>query len=107
MLRFLLAQLHFNSLVDKKKPREIKTAIETLPTGSKAYDSAYKNAMERIEEQAANSQGLAKQVLSWITCTKRPLTTSELQHALAVEIGEPELDEDNVLEIGEDRKSVV
>jgi hypothetical protein len=35
----------------------------------------------------------------WITCAKRSLTTAELQHALAVEIGEPKLDEDNLLEI--------
>jgi hypothetical protein len=46
--------------------------------------------MERNEGQIADSQDLAKQVLSWITCTKRPLTTSELQDALAVEIGRPE-----------------
>ena len=55
--------------------------------------------MERIEGQVKNSRELAKQVLSWITCAKRPLTTSELRHALAVEIGESKLDEDNLPEI--------
>jgi hypothetical protein len=55
--------------------------------------------MERIEGQTADSQELAKQVLSWIICAKRPLTTSELRYALAVEIGESELDEDNLPEI--------
>jgi hypothetical protein len=44
-------------------------------------------------------------VLSWITCTKRPLTTLELRHALAVEIGEPELDGENLPKI-EDMVSV-
>lgn len=38
----------------------------------------------------------AKQVLSWITYTKRPLTKLELLHALAVEANEPELDEDSI-----------
>ena len=33
-------------------------------------------------------------VLSWIICAKRPLTTLELQHALAVEAGNHELDKD-------------
>jgi hypothetical protein len=61
--------------------------------------------MERIEGQIADSRELAKQVLSWITCAKRPLTTSELRYALAVEIGESALDEDNLPEI-EDMVSV-
>ena len=61
--------------------------------------------MERIEGQVADSQELAKQVLSWIACAKRPLTTLELRHALAVEIDEPELDEENLPEI-EDMVSV-
>ena len=61
--------------------------------------------MERIQGQVADSQELAKQVLSWIACAKRPLTTLELRHALAVEIGEPELDEENLPEI-EDMVSV-
>ena len=51
--------------------------------------------MERIEGQVVDQEELAKQVLSWITCAKRPLTTSELQHALGVEVGESVLDEDN------------
>jgi hypothetical protein len=56
--------------------------------------------MIRIEGQVTDQEELAKQVLSWITCAERPLTTLELQHALAVEC-EPELDEDNLLEIGD------
>jgi hypothetical protein len=43
--------------------------------------------------------------LSWITCAKRPLTTSELQHALAVEKGDPELNKDKFPQI-EDMVSV-
>jgi len=55
--------------------------------------------MERIEGQKRGFHELAKQVLSWITCAKRPLTTSELRHALAVEIGKSELDIENLPEI--------
>ena len=55
--------------------------------------------MDRINGQTADQKELAKQVLSWITCAKRPLTTSELRYALAVEIGKPELDEDNLPDI--------
>jgi hypothetical protein len=61
--------------------------------------------MIRIEGQVTDQEELAKQVLSWITCAERPLTTLELQHALAVEVGESSLDEDNLPEI-EDMVSV-
>ena len=73
--------------------------MEKLPTGSKAYDDAYNEAMDRINGQISDSQELAKQVLLWITCAKRPLTTLEIQHALAIEIGESKLDVDNLSEI--------
>jgi hypothetical protein len=55
--------------------------------------------MERIEGQKTGFRDLAKRVLSWITCAKRRLTTSELRHALAVEIDESELDEDNLPQV--------
>jgi hypothetical protein len=73
--------------------------LKKLSTGSEAYDHACEKAMERIEGQIADSQELAKQVLSWITCAKRPLTKSELRHALAVEPSASELDEENLPEI--------
>jgi ankyrin repeat protein len=103
--RFLLAQLHLDSLIGKSSPKAIRNALKELPTGSEAYDYAYKDAMGRIKGQVKDQEELAKQVLSWITCAKRPLTTLELQHALAVEVGETELDEDNLPQV-EDMVSV-
>ncbi|RYP52862.1 hypothetical protein DL768_002111 [Monosporascus sp. mg162] len=96
---FLLAKLHLDSLIGKRSPKAVRAALTKLPTGSEAYDHAYENAMERIESQVTGQKELAKQVLSWITCARRPLTTSELQYALAVEVGEAELDEENLPEI--------
>ena len=55
--------------------------------------------MERIKGQVKDQEELATQVLSWIICAKRPLSTSELQHALAVEVGEPEFDKENLSQI--------
>ncbi|KAK3896356.1 ankyrin repeat protein [Staphylotrichum tortipilum] len=52
--------------------------------------------MDRIEGQLKDQEELAKHILSWITCAKRPLSTMELQHALGVEVGETELDPDNI-----------
>ncbi len=99
MARFLLAQLHLDSLIGKRAPKAVRTALKKLPKGSDAYDRAYDEAMERIGGQVADSKELARQVLSWITLTQRPLTIEEIQHALAVEIGEPEIDEENIPEV--------
>lgn len=52
--------------------------------------------MKRIEGQMSDQTEMAMQVLAWITCAKRPLTTAELQSALAVEINESDFDEDNL-----------
>lgn len=93
----MFAQLHLGSLVGKRSPRTIRTALKNLPTGSEAYDYAYKDAMTRIEGQVKEQEELAKQVLSWASPAK--LTMSELQHALAVDPGDSELGEDNLPQI--------
>ncbi|KAI0892243.1 ankyrin repeat-containing domain protein [Annulohypoxylon nitens] len=96
---FLLAQLYLDSLIGKRSPKAIRLALAQLPTGLGAYNSAYENAMKRIEGQVKDQEDLAKQVLSWVICAKKRLTTSELRYALAVEIGRHELDEDNLPDI--------
>src|SRR5947209_6928770 len=85
--------------------KAIRAALKELPTGSEAYDDTYREAMERIISQNSRSSKFAMRVLQWIAFSMRPLTTSELQHALAVEIGERKIDEDNLPEI-EDMVSV-
>jgi ankyrin repeat protein len=105
LCRFLLAQLHLDSLEDKTTRKAITQALERLPKGLDVLDLAYKDAMERVKSQKAGFRELAMQVLSWIACAKRPLKTQELQHALAVEPGKSELDRDNIPEI-EDMVSV-
>jgi len=61
--------------------------------------------MKRIDGQEEDFRELAKQVLSWVTHAKRPLTTAELRYALAIRDGAAELDEDFLPEI-EDLVSV-
>ncbi|KAE8386109.1 hypothetical protein BDV23DRAFT_187582 [Aspergillus alliaceus] len=63
------------------------------------YDSAYDNAIQRIEGQVTDQKDLAWQCLSWIICAKRPLTIVELRSALAVEIGESEFDGESLLDL--------
>ena len=77
----------------KTTENDIRMALEKLPIGSGAYDHAYMQAMERIQEQDADGQKLAKAVLFWITCARRPLITAELQHALAIKVGDSDFNE--------------
>jgi len=56
--------------------------------------------MERIQDQKRGFQDLAMRVLSWIIYARRPLSTLELQHALAVKIGISAPDKNNLTEIG-------
>jgi hypothetical protein len=114
LFRFLLAQLFFQSLRDKFTPKQITKALNRLrhQSSSPGDDQklallrlVYDGAMERINGQMRGHQKLAKHVLSWITCAKRPLTTTELQHAWAVIDSEGELDKDSLPEV-EDMISV-
>jgi ankyrin repeat protein len=96
--RFLLAQLFMNSFRDKLTVRDVKSALRNLPQGSDAYDVAYHASMERILAQGKGPSVMAKKILAWILCAHRPLSTLELLHALAVEPGDTEVDEDNILD---------
>ncbi|UKZ56063.1 hypothetical protein TrVGV298_009889 [Trichoderma virens] len=96
---FLLAQLHFDRLIDCITRKAVMKALKDLPTGSGAYDYAYDAAMERINQQSSSRSALAINALSWITHARWPLSVVELQQALAVEIGEDEFDEDNLPQI--------
>ncbi|KAL2802387.1 hypothetical protein BJX63DRAFT_426090 [Aspergillus granulosus] len=98
---FLLAQLHIDSLYDKTTRKSIRKALKELPEGIDELDNAYESAMRRITSQKYGFKKLAIRVLLWITCTKRPLTTQELRHALAVEVSEPEIDEENLPEVAD------
>lgn len=96
VLRFLLAHLHTDSLLDKRTVKDVKTTLASLTKGAAALDAAYGEALQRIEGQLDNDRELAKRVLSWITLAKRPLTTAEIYYALAVEPDTTEIDPENV-----------
>ncbi|KAF9772566.1 hypothetical protein IL306_009722 [Fusarium sp. DS 682] len=98
---FLLARLLLDSLVGVKSPGDVRSALANLPAGSDEdiYDRVYRDALVRIEGQARRQTRSAKQVLSWIVNAKRPLTTLELQHALAVEPTVPNLDKERLPQI--------
>ena len=77
-----------DSLAREPTRGHIELALQNLPRG---LDETYKQAMIRIESQGGGFRKLAKKVLSWAIHAKRILSTAELQHAVAVEPGKPEL----------------
>ncbi|KID85906.1 Ankyrin repeat-containing domain protein [Metarhizium guizhouense ARSEF 977] len=105
---FLLAKIYLDFLEDKLTPKAIINALDKFQRrsrGSDSYDrsqvlaNAFDDAMQRVNAQSPGRRELAVQVLGWITCARRALTTLELQHALAVEINKPEFDENNLADI--------
>ncbi|ODM20543.1 hypothetical protein SI65_03596 [Aspergillus cristatus] len=92
---FLLASLYIESLKSKPSVTAIKRAVENLRGGSGAYNNAYQTIMERIDSQNVDQRELANKALMWLACAKRQLTLTELQYALAIELGSSEFDEEN------------
>ncbi|KAJ6178059.1 hypothetical protein N7519_008520 [Penicillium mononematosum] len=84
---FLLASLQLGSL-EKLSPDEVRTQLKNLPP---ALDEAYSETLERIESQSHENVRKAKQVLLWIACASRPLSPHEVQHGIAINVGESKL----------------
>jgi hypothetical protein len=63
-VRFLLARLHTDSLLDKRTPKDVKSTLSRLSKGSAALGNAYKEAIQRIEGQLSGDYEQAKKVLS-------------------------------------------
>jgi Ankyrin repeats (3 copies) len=72
-----------------------------MEKGKEGLDKAYDDTVNRIENQEQGICELAKNVLFWVVYAKRPLTTEELRHALAVEPGTCRLDEMNLCPVND------
>ena len=60
----------------------------------------YNATLHRIKGQGGEKARLGVAALMWISHSERPLKIHELCHALAVKIGSPSLDADNIPSIG-------
>ncbi|KAI9673848.1 MAG: hypothetical protein M1822_009584 [Bathelium mastoideum] len=83
----------------KQQKKKVRVALAKLQKGSTAIDRAYKDALYRIDGQLPGHRELARRALAWITYAQRLLTTDELRHALAIELGESTLDHENLDDI--------
>ena len=90
-----------DSLRDKTSIKSVKKALQTLPEGVNGLDLAYDGALRRIESQRDGFRFLAKRLLGWLTYSKRLMTITEVQHALAIEPNTQDLDEENLSDVDE------
>jgi ankyrin repeat protein len=83
MCRFLWVNLQLDHLCQASKAQKdqvVEEALETLPQG---LPDTYNRILDRIEGQSPYMKELALNSLAWMIYAKRPLSTEELQHALA------------------------
>ncbi|KAG9494768.1 hypothetical protein J7337_013907 [Fusarium musae] len=87
---FLLAQIYLKLLSYKTSETEMRRQLMAFQKHGNedgiadALTKAYKETMDRINQQQPDHIILAKRVLLWIARAKRELTVQELRHALAM-----------------------
>ncbi|KAL0943494.1 ankyrin repeat protein [Colletotrichum truncatum] len=106
---FLLAKLYLDSLRDKTSATEVRQALADIEHQSNKHATdndkrnvlyqTYDQAMDRINNHLPGFRNLGMKTLAWIVHAERPLTTSELQHALAVNEGDVKLDRENIRKV--------
>ncbi|KAK0451245.1 uncharacterized protein EV420DRAFT_1646320 [Desarmillaria tabescens] len=108
---FLLARMHMNLLTGCMTRAQLNKELHALPT---TLGLTYKFLLKRMDIQlrhlpkevadhlqglsAFDQKALAYRVFGWIAFAARPLNVSELQHALAIELGTKQLDLGNIID---------
>ncbi|KAH8880995.1 hypothetical protein GQ53DRAFT_668728, partial [Thozetella sp. PMI_491] len=82
--RFLAAKLLLDHIFSKPTAGDIRDALEEMGPEASDLDSLYSLAMERIDGQESRIRETAIKALYWTLHSKRQLTTTELQYAVAV-----------------------
>ena len=93
--RFLLVSLNIDAILEETTIHRRRQKLGAMTDGLGLGD-AYGATLGRIKRQGGEKARLGMATLMWISHSERPLKTSELCHALAVEIGSLNLNTDNV-----------
>ncbi|KAF3100351.1 hypothetical protein TWF102_005238 [Orbilia oligospora] len=80
---FLLAQLYVRTFEGKVTVKHVKIALKEI------------QERQQVSTETEFSQ-VAKNALQWIVYSRRPLAVLELQHALGIEVGEDEMNHENI-----------
>src|SRR5205807_3814703 len=88
-----------DAILQETTSRRRRQKLSAMTDGLGLGD-AYGVTLGRIKAQGGERSRLGIAALMWISYSERPLKADELCHALAVEIGLPNLDTDGVPSIG-------
>jgi hypothetical protein len=83
--RFLWVDLQLSNLCrvsECQRDREVENALDVLPSD---LNATYIRILEQINGQGDYMRKLASKTFRWVIYAQRPLTTTELQHALVTE----------------------
>src|SRR5437588_589970 len=97
--RFLLVSLNIDGILQETTIHRRRQRLNTMTDGL-GLEDVYGATLGRIKGQGGEKARLGISALMWISHSERPLKPDELCHALAVEIGSPNLNPDNVPSIG-------
>ena len=97
--RFLLVSMNIDMVLQETTTRRRRQKLSAIVDGL-GLESAYGETLGRIKRQGGGRERLGMAALMWISYSERPLKVVELCHALAVEIGSPNLYADDVPSIG-------
>ncbi|KIV85881.1 hypothetical protein PV11_01533 [Exophiala sideris] len=90
---FLLPALHIQTILDQITKADVKRTLKHLSTN---LTGAFQSTIERISSLAQTRRDLALKTLMWTSHATRPLKVCELQHAIAVRLGDNDLDTGNL-----------
>lgn len=82
---FLWVRLVLKELEDVHTRSGIEQILEEVPEG---MDSLYARTLDLMSQQIHGNRDLVQAILTWTMCAIRPLTVTELQEALKLDIGE-------------------
>ena len=99
MFRFLLVSLNIDAVLQETTIHRRRQKLSAMTDGLGLGD-AYDATLGRIKRQGKEKAKLGMAALMWISHSVRPLKADELCHALAIEIGSPNLNTENVPSIG-------
>jgi len=95
VVRFLLVSLSIDAILGEVTIRQRREKLEEMTLGSGLND-AYIATLTRLKAQKGYISVLGMKVLMWVLCSERPLRAQELCHALGVETGSADLDQENI-----------
>ena len=95
----MLVSLNIDAILQEPTIHRRRQKLNAVIDGL-GLESAYAETLGRIKAQGGAKARLGMAALMWISHSKRRLKATELCHALAVEIGSPNLNTEDVSSIG-------